>query len=205
MPVSWVVSSLATRGAGRPMVTRWRNRFAALRLNGLADEPRSGRARLITDEEVEAVIAKTLEERPKDATHWSTRSMADALGMSQSSISRIWPAFGLQPHREETFAVRKAGGRAHGAAAASDAVLTFRDAAEVLAEAGVTALVQPGGSRLGDAPVIVLAQGAGLAIVFTSRRQFKQASRSCRTAPSHQHEPRPPPSRRQWVPTGGPM
>jgi transposase len=93
----------ADLSVSRSMVTKWRNRFATLRLDGLADEPRPGRPRLITDEHVEAVITKTLEERPKDATHWSTRSMADTLGMSQSSISRIWRAFGLQPHREETF------------------------------------------------------------------------------------------------------
>lgn len=90
-------------GVARITVTKWRNRFAVLRLQGLLDEPRPGRPRLVTDEKVEAVIGKTLEERPKDATHWSTRSMAKAMGMSQTSISRIWRAFGLQPHREETF------------------------------------------------------------------------------------------------------
>jgi transposase len=90
-------------GVGRPMVTKWRNRFAVLRLQGLLDEPRPGRPRLVTDEKVEEVITKTLEERPADATHWSTRSMAKAAGMSQTSISRIWRAFGLQPHREDTF------------------------------------------------------------------------------------------------------
>src|SRR5215469_923398 len=90
-------------GVSRPTVTKWRNRFAAMRLQGLLDEPRPGRPRLVTDEKVEAVISKTLEERPQDATHWSTRSMGKAMGMSQTSISRIWRAFGLQPHREETF------------------------------------------------------------------------------------------------------
>jgi transposase len=76
-----------------------------MRLQGLLDEPRPGRPRLVTDERVEAVISKTVEERPEAATHWSTRSMATAMGMSQTSISRIWRAFGLQPHREETFKV----------------------------------------------------------------------------------------------------
>jgi transposase len=92
-------------GVSRPTVTKWRNRFAVMRLEGLLDEPRPGRPRLVTDEQVEAVITKTVEERPEDATHWSTRSMAKALGMSQTSVSRIWRAFGLQPHREETFKV----------------------------------------------------------------------------------------------------
>jgi transposase len=85
------------------MVRKWRNRFARLRLEGLSDEPRAGRPRTITDERVEKVITKTLEERPQQATHWSMRTMAESLGMSQSSISRIWRAFGLQPHREESF------------------------------------------------------------------------------------------------------
>jgi len=92
-------------GVSRPTVTKWRNRFAFMRLQGLLDEPRPGRPRLVTDERVEAVISKTVEERPEAATHWSTRSMATAMGMSQTSISRIWRAFGLQPHREETFKV----------------------------------------------------------------------------------------------------
>src|SRR5207245_3225208 len=72
-------------------------------LEGLMDEPRSWAPRTITDEDVERVIVKTLEETPRDATHWSTRSMANATGMSQSAISRIWRAFGLKPHLVETF------------------------------------------------------------------------------------------------------
>jgi len=90
-------------GVDRGTITKWRNRFVVSRLAGLLDEPRPGRPRLITDEKVEAVITKTLEERPADATHWSTRSMAKATGISQTAISRIGRAFGLQPHREETF------------------------------------------------------------------------------------------------------
>jgi transposase len=84
-------------------VAKWRNRFAVMRLQGLLDNPRPGRPRLITDEKVEAVITKTPEERPTDATHWSTRSMAKAMGVSRTAISRIWRAFGLKPNREETF------------------------------------------------------------------------------------------------------
>jgi transposase len=84
-------------------VRTWRRRFLERRLDGLCDEPRPGVPRKITDADVERVIVKTLEETPKNATHWSTRSMAAATGMSQSAISRIWRAFGLQPHRAETF------------------------------------------------------------------------------------------------------
>ncbi|WP_331737037.1 IS630 family transposase [Streptomyces sp. NBC_00211] len=85
----------------------WRRRFLERRLDGLCDEPRPGVPRKITDADVERVIVKTLEETPKDATHWSTRSMAAATGMSQSAISRIWRAFALQPHRAETFKLSK--------------------------------------------------------------------------------------------------
>ena len=90
-------------GVAPATVGKWRRRFVAARLDGLFDEPRPGAPRTITDDRVEAVIVKTLEQKPKDATHWSTRSMAVAMGMSQSSISLIWRAFGLQPHRAESF------------------------------------------------------------------------------------------------------
>ena len=82
---------------------KWRRRFVERRLAGLHDEPRPGAPRRITDRDVERVVVRTLESKPKDATHWSTRSMAAATGMSQSAISRIWRAFALQPHRVETF------------------------------------------------------------------------------------------------------
>jgi transposase len=85
-------------GVSRPTVTKWRSRFVTRRLEGLADEPRPGAPRHITDEQLERVIVTTLEQVPKDATHWSTRSLARSLGMSQTSISRIWRAFGLKPH-----------------------------------------------------------------------------------------------------------
>jgi transposase len=90
-------------GISRPMVTKWRSRFVARRLEGLADEPRPGAARTITDEQVEQVLVTTLETTPTDATHWSTRSLARQVGMSQSAISRIWRAFGLKPHLVDTF------------------------------------------------------------------------------------------------------
>src|SRR3954453_14666175 len=90
-------------GGGRPMVTKWRNRFAEQRLDGLLDEPRPGRPRTISDEQVDEVIVKTLETTPKDATHWSTRSMAKEVGLTQNAVLRIWHAFGLQPHRQDTF------------------------------------------------------------------------------------------------------
>jgi len=85
------------------MVGKWRRRFVESRLDGLSDDPRPGAPRTITDDQVEAVIVKTLEEKPDDATHWSTRSMAGEMGMSQTTIRRIWNAFGLQPHRAESF------------------------------------------------------------------------------------------------------
>jgi transposase len=89
-------------------VGRWRRRFVARRLDGLVDEPRPGQPRKITDEKVEAVIVKTLEQAPPDGgTHWSTRQMAAATGLNQTAISRIWRAFGLQPHRVEHWKLSK--------------------------------------------------------------------------------------------------
>lgn len=90
-------------GVSDGMVGKWRRRFVAKRLDGLFDEPRPGPPRTITDDRVEEVIIKTLEEKPRDATHWSTRSMAKATGMSQTTITQIWQAFGLQPWRTESF------------------------------------------------------------------------------------------------------
>ena len=87
----------------RPTATKWRSRFAEYRLDGLLDEPRPGRPRTITDDQVEEVIVKTLETTPKNATHWSTRSMAADVGLTQNAVLRIWQAFGLQPHRQENF------------------------------------------------------------------------------------------------------
>jgi transposase len=85
-------------------VAKWRGRFVARRLAGLTDEPRPGRPRTIADERVEQVIVKTLEEPPPHHdSHWSTRSMAKATGLSQTAISRIWRAFGLKPHVQETW------------------------------------------------------------------------------------------------------
>jgi len=84
-------------------VSKWRSRFVADRLDGLLDAPRPGAPRTIADAQVDAIIAKTLESVPAGATHWSTRSMARAADLSQSTVTRIWRAFGLQPHRQETF------------------------------------------------------------------------------------------------------
>jgi transposase len=84
-------------------VCKWRERFRANGLEGLADEPRPGAPRKISDAQVEALITRTLESTPAQGTHWSTRTIAQAVGLSQSAISRIWRAFSLQPHRVETF------------------------------------------------------------------------------------------------------
>jgi transposase len=90
-------------GVTRLTVATWRKRFAAKRLEGLADEPRPGAPRQIGDDKIAAVVTTTLETMPPDATHWSTRSMAKASGVSVSTVHRIWRAFSLQPHRSETF------------------------------------------------------------------------------------------------------
>ena len=86
-----------------PTVRKWRQRFHESRLDGLADEHRPGTPRSITDEQVEQAVTRTLETKPENATHWSTRGLADALGLSQTGVSRIWRAFGLKPHLHETF------------------------------------------------------------------------------------------------------
>jgi transposase len=90
----------ARLGCSKSTVGKWRGRFAKRGLDGLHDEPRPGKPRSIGDEDVERVIVKTLEQQPPNATHWSTRSMAQATGMSQTAVSRIWRAFGLKPQVE---------------------------------------------------------------------------------------------------------
>ncbi len=90
-----------------PTVGKWRERFRQRGLEGLTDEPRPGAPRTVSDEEVERVLTRTLETIPEDATHWSTRAMAQRTGLSQSMVSRIWRAFALQPHRSETFKLSK--------------------------------------------------------------------------------------------------
>jgi transposase len=85
------------------MVSKWRSRFLKLRLEGLYDEPRPGAPRKVNDDQVEQVVIQTLESTPRGQTHWSTRELAKATGLSRMTISRIWQAFGLQPHRSETF------------------------------------------------------------------------------------------------------
>jgi len=93
----------ARLGVRRGTVAKWRTRFIDKRLDGLHDEPRPGAPRSVSDDDVERVIVKTLEETPANATHWSTRSMAAATGMSQSAVSRIWRAFALKPHLVDEF------------------------------------------------------------------------------------------------------
>jgi transposase len=87
----------------RQTVGRWRARFVTKRLDGILDEPRPGAPRRVSDADVERVLTRTLESTPRDATHWSTRALARTCGLSQSTVSRVWRAFALQPHRSETF------------------------------------------------------------------------------------------------------
>ncbi len=89
------------------MVSKWRGRFARRRLEGIDDEPRPGGPRTITDAQIEDVIVRTLETKPDNATHWSSREMERVSGISATSVQRIWRAFGLQPHRVETFKLSK--------------------------------------------------------------------------------------------------
>jgi transposase len=94
-------------GVHRNTARVWRSRFALQRLDGLLDEPRPGRPRTVTDAQVDAVITKTLETTPKNATHWSTRSMAAETGLTQSAVHRVWRAFGLAPHRQDAWKLSK--------------------------------------------------------------------------------------------------
>jgi transposase len=91
----------------RTTVIKWRQRFMERRLDGLLNEPRPGAPRTITDAAIESALTRTLESTPRDATHWSTRSLAKACGLSQTAVARIWKAFALQPHRTETFKLSK--------------------------------------------------------------------------------------------------
>ena len=90
-------------GVNQATVVKWRKRFIAGGLDGLLDEPRPGAPRTITDADVEAVVVRTLEDKPTDATHWSTRDLAKKAGVSASSVGRIWRAFGLKPWLTDTF------------------------------------------------------------------------------------------------------
>jgi transposase len=99
-------SNIAARlRVSRGTVTKWRTRFLARRLDGLSDEPRPGVPRTITDAQVEEVVVRTLEETPEGATHWSKRELARQVGISPTSVHRIWRAFGLQPWRTEDFKI----------------------------------------------------------------------------------------------------
>jgi transposase len=88
-------------------VGKWRRRFAEARIPGLLDEPRPGTPRRVSDQAIEAAIVRTLETTPRDATHWSTRTLAKQVGLSQSTVARLWKAFALQPHRTDTFKLSK--------------------------------------------------------------------------------------------------
>lgn len=99
-----VAKRLHTTGA---TVGKWRRRFCERGLDGLYDEPRPGAPRTVGDDKVEDIVVKTLESKPKDATHWSTRVMAEEANVSQTTVVRIWHAFGLKPHMEDTFKLSK--------------------------------------------------------------------------------------------------
>lgn len=94
-------------GLDRSTVRRWRVRFVEQRCDGLLDEPRPGRPRSIDDSRIKDLITTTLESAPKNATHWSTRSMAEHLDLSQSTVSRVWRAFGLAPHKQDSWKLSK--------------------------------------------------------------------------------------------------
>ena len=100
----WSNNEVADKvGCNQATVVKWRKRFIERGLDGLPDDPRPGTPRSITDDDVEAVIVRTLEDKPTDATHWSTRDLAAKSGMSPSSVGRIWRAFGLKPWLTDTF------------------------------------------------------------------------------------------------------
>jgi transposase len=88
----------AELGVSQQSVGKWRQRFLVSRLDGLTDEPRPGAPRRISDEQIERVVAATLNRQPSNASHWSRASMADESGLSKSTVGRIWKAFGLKPH-----------------------------------------------------------------------------------------------------------
>jgi transposase len=90
-------------GVSNQTVCKWRSRFISERLAALGDAPRSGAPRSIDDEKIQAAIDATLRKKPQQATHWSSRLLARELGLSQTAVIRIWRAFGLQPHRRESF------------------------------------------------------------------------------------------------------
>ncbi|MBW3086917.1 IS630 family transposase ISMsm2 [Austwickia sp. TVS 96-490-7B] len=94
------VAGVARRlGVSAPTVAKWRDRFLVGRLDGLDDAPRPGQPRKLTDEQINALITRTLQDAPpKGDTQWSTRSMAAGQGLNQTQVSRIWRAFGLKPH-----------------------------------------------------------------------------------------------------------
>jgi len=99
-------SIAAELGTSKPTVGRWRSRFASRRIAGIEkDATRPGRKRVLTAEMVDLIVSKTTQEKPEAATHWSTRTMAKAVGVSKYAVQRVWVAHGLKPHRVKTFKV----------------------------------------------------------------------------------------------------
>jgi transposase len=94
-------------GISEATVCKWRGRFVKARVAGLSDAPRTGAPRRVGDERIEEIVRMTLERKPENATHWSTRGLAKKLGLSQSTVSRVWRAFQLKPHRVETYSLSK--------------------------------------------------------------------------------------------------
>lgn len=94
-------------GINKVTVGKWRRRFVEQRLDGLLDEPRVGRPRTVSDDDVERIVDATLHEKPKGRTHWSSRNLAEVLGVSPTAVLRVWRAFGLRPDRSETFSLSK--------------------------------------------------------------------------------------------------
>jgi transposase len=92
-------------GLSKPTVGTWRQRYRTQRLQGLYDDPRPGGPRSIGDEQVAALLRKTLQTKPKDGTHWSCRSVAAETKLSKSTVQRVWKAFGVQPHRQKHFKI----------------------------------------------------------------------------------------------------
>src|SRR5215471_4118203 len=88
-------------------VGKWRRRFLERRLDGLFDEPRVGRPRTLSDEDIQRVVDTTLHEKPRASTQWSTRTLAKKLNLTRDAVQRVWRAFGLQPHRTDTFSLSK--------------------------------------------------------------------------------------------------
>lgn len=140
-------------GACAHTVSYWRHRFVQRGMLGPSEMPRSGAPRQIADKMVERVVRTTLEKRPEGATHWSTRRLAARLGLSHQSIARIWRAFGLQPHRSETFGISN---DPHFVAKVRDVVGTYLSPRTTTAR--TKRRLSPAGSRLALIGICTLSQ-----------------------------------------------